>query len=568
MTKNIERKTHKMIKRKIFKNSKSKFAIRRRTKGKKAPVKNPYIVSQGLLNRSIERTTNAVSDGIKDRAYEQTPYSAYGQSSKIMNSHLLKPTYSRVSNSTFSRSFNRRYGKSSIRVNSLANIKRSVAFVLFCILVYFIINIGLTNVNYIMLTNLNYIENVDVEKFKVAMNNSLPIINVTYNSGNIGNPISVQLKSLMKAVFGFDLNAPISILNIQSPYLQTYYKNSYLPYLASNDVNGEEPEFYTTTGKGTDYNDDNIASPNITDGELGNEGSNPSEDITSRGNDREQSERGDNIEEVDDGIMSYYYYEGEEEKLDTPKENILSKQKIAIMNMTNYKIDVDKDVDKLLKEPLNIKLDREGPKILILHTHTSESFIKSLGDVNNKNILNWSINHQENVVRVGHELAEQLKKKFGYDVVHNGTDHDRPDYNKSYDNSYGTIEKYLKSYPSIRVVLDIHRDGLSKEQPKLRVVKKIDGKDVAQIMFVVGTNGNGREHPNWKENLKLALKLQDNLNSQQPGLTRHIYISNNRYNQQFTNGSLTIEIGGDGNLLSECLESVKYLSKAISEVIK
>jgi stage II sporulation protein P len=153
-------------------------------------------------------------------------------------------------------------------------------------------------------------------------------------------------------------------------------------------------------------------------------------------------------------------------------------------------------------------------------------------------------------------------------MLHNGTIHDYPNYKSSYANSLSTVKKYLKSYPSLRILLDIHRDGLGAGNPKLRVNTKINGKNAAQIMFVVGTNGTGLEHPNWRENLKLALKLQEKLNSKYPGLAKPIYISKNRYNQHETNGALIIEIGGDGNLLSECLESTKYLAEVIGEIAK
>ncbi|HOJ12786.1 MAG TPA: stage II sporulation protein P [Clostridiales bacterium] len=465
-------------------------------------------------------------------------------------------------------------------------ITRAVAAVLVILLSFGAILIGIEGGNYVYKNNFLFIRDVDIEKYKEVLNNSLPIIKITYNSGNIGNPISVQLKALIKSIFGFDLNSPFTILSTQSSFLHLYY-NNYFPYIsfANNEDNMDNNTDKSFNGdKGN--NTDNAGNPGVN---TDNNGTASQDDDASRGGqDREEANRepnrnnsnnskpednlkgklDENMEDLgDEGIISCYYYEGEEEKLEPPKENIVSEQKIEIMNMTNFKINTS-EIDKLLKEPLNIKFDRKGPKILILHTHTSESFLKNLGDLNKKGIPDWSSDPQESVVRVGHELAEQFKKKYGYDVVHNGTVHDRPNYNKSYNNSYETIDKYLKSYPSIKLVLDIHRDGLSSEQPKLRVAKKIEGKDVAQIMFVVGTNGNGLYHPNWKENLKLAIKLQENLNNQYPGLARHIYISNNRYNQQFSPGSLTVEIGGNGNLLSECLESVKYLTKAIDEVIK
>jgi stage II sporulation protein P len=115
------------------------------------------------------------------------------------------------------------------------------------------------------------------------------------------------------------------------------------------------------------------------------------------------------------------------------------------------------------------------------------------------------------------------------------------------------------------MVIDVHRDALKDNQ--LRVVTDINGKKAAKIMFVVGTDATGLTHPNWKENLKLAITLQKKLDNKYPGLTRPILISYNRYNQHLTNGAMLVEVGGDGNLMSECLESSKYLAEVIGEVI-
>jgi stage II sporulation protein P len=101
----------------------------------------------------------------------------------------------------------------------------------------------------------------------------------------------------------------------------------------------------------------------------------------------------------------------------------------------------------------------------------------------------------------------------------------------------------------------------------LRAVKNINGKNAAQVMFVVGSNATGLNHPNWKENLAFAVKLEDRLNSISPGLAKPIFISRYRYNQHVTNGAIIIEVGGDGNLLSECIESAKYIAQAINDVL-
>jgi len=159
--------------------------------------------------------------------------------------------------------------------------------------------------------------------------------------------------------------------------------------------------------------------------------------------------------------------------------------------------------------------------------------------------------------------AQTLRKKYGIEVIHNATVHNHPSDTGAYGRSLNTAANILKSYPSIKIVLDIHRDGLG--EGKLRVATKINNKDAAKIMFVVGTDGTGLEHPNWRENLKLAIKLQQKLNEKYPGITRPIYISRNRYNQHLTNGSLIVEIGG--NTINECLESTKYLAEVLNDVI-
>ena len=99
------------------------------------------------------------------------------------------------------------------------------------------------------------------------------------------------------------------------------------------------------------------------------------------------------------------------------------------------------------------------------------------------------------------------------------------------------------------------------------MVEKMDNKNIAKIMFVVGTNATGLKHDEWKENLKFALKLQQKLIGYNPNMVKPILVSKNRYNQHLTNSSLIIEIGGDGNLITESIESTKYIAKALNEVI-
>jgi stage II sporulation protein P len=114
------------------------------------------------------------------------------------------------------------------------------------------------------------------------------------------------------------------------------------------------------------------------------------------------------------------------------------------------------------------------------------------------------------------------------------------------------------------MTIDLHRDAVSGQ--KLRVVKQVNGKSAAQIMFVIGTDSK-LSNPKWRENLKLAVKIQARLNELYPGIAKPIYISKNRYNQHLTNGSVIVEIGGDGNVIDECVRSTEYLARAINDVL-
>lgn len=248
-------------------------------------------------------------------------------------------------------------------------------------------------------------------------------------------------------------------------------------------------------------------------------------------------------------------FEGDVENEDKDNNTVVSSGEIQIINQTSYSI----DIDKLIKESLKIKPDKKNSQIFIYHTHTTESFLKNLND---KTVDSRTYDNNYNVVRVGEELTKNLKK-YNIGVVHNTTVHDA-DYNSSYAKSLNTLTTNLQKNSKLKVTIDLHRDAMGDE--KLRVVKNINGKDVAKIMFVIGTDQK-LENPVWKENLKLALKVQKRLNEIAPGLAKPIYISKNRYNQHLTDGSVIIEIGGDGNTISECVASTKYLAQAINDVI-
>lgn len=169
------------------------------------------------------------------------------------------------------------------------------------------------------------------------------------------------------------------------------------------------------------------------------------------------------------------------------------------------------------------------------------------------------------VARVGTELTNYLKEK-GFNVTHNTTYHDYPAYSGSYARSLNTLEGLLEG-KNTQLVFDLHRDAVGSSNEYAPTIK-INDNYVAQIMFVIGTNGGGLEHPNWVQNLKIAVKIQEKANEMYPGLFRPIIIRNSRYNQHLANGSSIIEVGATGNTMEQCILSMQCLSNVLAEICK
>lgn len=169
------------------------------------------------------------------------------------------------------------------------------------------------------------------------------------------------------------------------------------------------------------------------------------------------------------------------------------------------------------------------------------------------------------VARVGTELTNYLQKK-GFNVEHNITYHDYPAYSGSYARSLETVQNLLIGEDT-QIVIDLHRDAVGSSSSYAPTVK-INDKYAAQLMFVIGTDGGGLEHSNWKQNLKIAVKIQEKANEMYPGLFRPIIIRNSRYNQHVTTGASIIEVGATGNTLEQCVLSMQCLANIFSEVCK
>ena len=234
---------------------------------------------------------------------------------------------------------------------------------------------------------------------------------------------------------------------------------------------------------------------------------------------------------------------------------------ITIAGASTYTV----DKAALLTRPSALTAEGDGPKVLIVHTHTSEAYTPEPGwEYESSDPLRTG-DAEHSVVRLGTRVAELLNA-HGIETLHDTALNDYPSYNGAYERMRQTIEGYLAQYPSIEMVLDLHRDAADDPAGMpVAFTAEVDGARCAQLMLVVGTDEGGLTHPDWKENLANALKLQALLNRIAPGLCRDIDLRTERFNQHETPGSLLVEFGCTGNTLAEALRSADYLAQALCE---
>lgn len=213
-----------------------------------------------------------------------------------------------------------------------------------------------------------------------------------------------------------------------------------------------------------------------------------------------------------------------------------------------------------------ITLAPEGPQILIVHTHATEAYTPDGADVYTPSDPSRTLDEGYNMLRVGDEM-ERVFTEMGLSVLHDRTLHDYPQYNEAYTRSAATVANYLEQYPSIKIVLDIHRDALVGEDGTVyKAVTRIDGVDTAQVMVVVG-RGQNDSNPHWIENLTLACKLQQGMNTLYPTLARPMTLRSSSYNQELASGALLVEVGTHGNTLQEALAAARLFARAAGQVL-
>lgn len=233
----------------------------------------------------------------------------------------------------------------------------------------------------------------------------------------------------------------------------------------------------------------------------------------------------------------------------------------AISFRGNCSYEVDKAA--LLLQALNWP-DEPGPKVLIVHSHSCESYTQCEGHSYLPSANYRTLDPENNVVAVGDALAEELAA-LGVELIHDRTLNDYPDYNRSYAVARGKIQSYLEQYPSIVMVLDLHRDALEKP---VRETVELDGQTIAPLMLVIGTDEGGLNHPHWADNLSCGLKLQALANRDSPDLFKRISFRKQRFNGDLTRGSLIVEVGSTENTLPEAQAAMPYLARYVAELLE
>lgn len=220
------------------------------------------------------------------------------------------------------------------------------------------------------------------------------------------------------------------------------------------------------------------------------------------------------------------------------------------------------NAETFLSEDLRIVKNGEVPQILIYHTHSQEAFADSVeGDP------------QTTIVGMGEVLAEELRG-MGYQVIHDTGEYDLAggvlDRSAAYDYAGAAVADLLEKYPTIQVVIDLHRDGVEGQ----KFVTEIDGKKCSMIMFFNGISRNKQDemltylpNPYIKENLAFSFQMQWKAREQYPGFTRNIYLKAERFNLHFRPRSLLIEAGTQLNTVEEERNAMKPLADLLNQVL-
>ena len=249
------------------------------------------------------------------------------------------------------------------------------------------------------------------------------------------------------------------------------------------------------------------------------------------------------------------------EKYISPYTAPMSYNGVYMKNSTGLSI----DIKNLLNSKLSFKIEKnDEPQVLIYHTHATETFLENDAKTYGTNYTARTTDNSKNMNMIGDIITKKLNAA-GIKTLHDKTLHDSPQYSGSYTRSAKTINSYLSKYKSIKIILDLHRDSVTvSNNDKAKLTTTVNGKKAAQVMLVMGSqSGSVKNHPNWQENLKLAVKLQQTMETKYPTLARPLSLKSSIYNQSLSKGALLIEFGTDVN----SIEEVKYSADLVGDAL-
>jgi len=235
--------------------------------------------------------------------------------------------------------------------------------------------------------------------------------------------------------------------------------------------------------------------------------------------------------------------------------------------LRNYTDFSAEEIGSALNDTPLISIPAKGPQVLIMHTHATESYETHTGGVYDTRSAWRTRDDSQNMCAVGDVLAGELEAA-GIGVIHDKTQHDYPSYNGSYVRSRATVSAILARYPTIRVILDLHRDAIQRDESTIVApVATIDGQRCAQVMVNVACGSGGSDLPNWRQNLRFGAEVVRRMESDWPTLTRPLFFCSRRYNQDLSPGALLIEVGSSGNTLEEACRSARMAGQSLAEVL-
>lgn len=239
---------------------------------------------------------------------------------------------------------------------------------------------------------------------------------------------------------------------------------------------------------------------------------------------------------------------------------------VYLNNSTGAGINISSE----LAQPLSFKVTKSSkPQVLIYHTHTTESYMESEDAYYTTTDEPRTTDEHKNIIAVGAVVAKRLEAA-GYSVIHDKTLHDYPGFSGSYGRSAKTVKAMFDKYPSIKIVIDIHRDSISSgSKDKVAPVVQVNGKEAAQVMLVMGSQtGTITDYPNWRQNLRLALKLQYMFETTYPQFARGMLLRSTKYNQNLSTGAFLIEIGSEANTLDQALYSAELVGDTLVRLLE